>query len=363
MAKGSNYGTEAVHFCDPKTGAEIVQLTNNPTVSTNLYFENINFTQDSKSVLFMSKDGAGRDAKSNLFRCDVNGRNLIQLTDDGCGGGACLSIDGERAFFTRGTKVMSVDMESLEEEELADFDDSNGVGNLSVGGEWIFGRVQYDEGSAVVRCNADGGGETVLRRGKSVGHINASRTGNWVGWLDTAEINEYDTQTWYVMRADGSDNRRWAVQYWAHSSWVGHTDRMQGTLLPPGHGIDWCSPEDETEDDVASICKGPYFWHSGASLDAEWLVADTNWPDIGLQLIHVPSGRYQTLCLSQASNSNHPNHPHPSISPDNTKVLYNSDHTGIPQVYIVTIPEWLKDELSTGKLLARYQVGQGGRRY
>ena len=26
-----------------------------------------------------------------------------------------------------------------------------------------------------------------------------------------------------------------------------------------------------------------------ASLDAKWIVADTNWPDIGIQLIHVAS--------------------------------------------------------------------------
>lgn len=362
MAKGTNYGTEAVHFCDPQTGADIVQLTNNPTISSNLYFENINFTPDSKTVLFCSKDGSSRDAKVNLFRCDVNGRNLIQITDDGNAGSACLSIDGAKALFARGVQIISVDTETLDEEVVASFDDSKGVGNLTVGGDWIFGRATYDGESAVIRCNAQGGGEEVIRRGKSVGHVNASRTGNWVSWLDTAEVNEYDTQTWYVMRSDGSDNKRWAVQYWAHSSWVGHTDRMQGTLLPPGHGIDWCSPEDESEADVVSICKGPYFWHSGASLDGEWLVSDTNWPDIGLQLIHVPSGRYQTLCQSQASNSNHPCHPHPSISPDNSKVLFNSNRTGINQVYIASVPDWLQDELRTGKLLARYQVGQG-RRY
>jgi oligogalacturonide lyase len=358
MSKGKNYGTEGIHFVDSMTGAEIVQLTSSPSTSSNLYFENVNFTQDSKSVIFVSKRHGGRDAPNDLYRCDLDGRNLIQLTERDSAAGQCLSLDGTSAYFSDGNTVCSVDMESVEETTLATFDDAASVGNLSAGGEWIFGTATYADGTtAVVRCDSSGGGETVLRKGKKTGHINASRTGNWIAWIETAEINEYDTQTWYVMRSDGSDNRRWAIQNWAHSAWIGETDRMQGPLLPPEHAIAACSPEDESEIDAQRIASGPYFWHSGASMDGEWIVSDTNWPDVGLQLIHVPSGRFSTLCLSQATNSNHPAHPHPSFSPDGKKVLYNSDRTGINQVYIATIPEWLIDELSTGKLLARYKVG------
>ncbi len=358
MAKGKNYGTEAIHFVDSLTGAEIVQLTNNPTSSSNLYFENLNFTQDSNAVIFTSKRDAGRDAPTDLFRCDVDGKNLTQLTEDASFSGACLSIDGSEAIYTAGNEFRAVSMEHGAERTIATFDDAESVGNPSAGGSMVFGRAAYADGAtAVVRCDFAGGGETVVRRGKAVGHINASRTGNWIAWIETAETNEYDTQTWYVMRPDGSENHRWAVQNWAHSSWVGDLDRMQGTLLPPAHAINWCSPEDSNESDAVEICAGPYFWHSGASPDGEWLVSDTNWPDIGLQLIHVPSGRYQTVCLSQATNSNHPAHPHPSLSPDGTKVLYNSDRTGINQVYVATVPEWLRDELRTGELLARHKPG------
>jgi Tol biopolymer transport system component len=359
MAKGTNYGTESVQMMDPQTGAEILQLTNNPTVSSNLYFENVNFTQDSKTVLFTSKRNAGRDAPSDLYRCDVNGRNLIQLTDRDGVGGACLSYDGTHALFTVRNEVWAVDMSTYEEHMLAKFDDAVGVGNLSVGGEWIFGGSRYSDGTTgVVRCNASGGGETKLRTVGSISHVNASRSGNWLAWIDTSIVNEYDTQTWFVMRPDGSDNHRWAIQNWAHSAWIGETDRMQGTLLPPAHGIAACSAEDTSEDQAQRIVSGPYFWHSSASMDGNWVVSDTNWPDIGLQLVHVPSGRFATLCLSGGTNSNHPNHPHPAFSPDGTKVLYNSDRTGVPQVYIVVVPDWLRDELETGTLLARYKVAR-----
>lgn len=357
MAKGTNYSTESVQMTDPQTGAEIIQLTNNPTVSSNLYFENVNFTPDSKTVLFSSKSHAGRDAPNDLYRCDVNGRNLIQLTERDGVGGACLSIDGLHALFTVQNEVWAVCMATYDEQMIARFDDAVSVGNLSVGGEWIFGGSYYADGTTgVVRCNASGGNEVKLRSVGSISHVNASRSGNWLAWIDTSIINEYDSQTWYVMRPDGSENRRWAVQNWAHSAWIGESDRMQGTLLPPGHGITSCSPDDTSHDQAHVIVSGPYFWHSSASMDGEWIVCDTNWPDIGLQLVHVPTGRFATLCLSAGSNSNHPNHPHPAFSPDGTRVLYNSDRTGVPQVYVVTIPDWLKDELQTGKLLVRYRT-------
>jgi len=354
MAKGTQYGLERIEFVDPQTGADIIQLTSNPTVSSTLYFENMNFTPDSKTLIFTSRRTSKRGAPSDLYRIDVDGRNLTQLTECDNLGSAAMSLDGTRAFFGTGKELRSVDLKTCDEEVLARIEDAASVGNPTVGGKYGFARVGTKDGSRIIRVELETGETMTVREGKRIAHLNASRTGNWMAWIETAEINEYNTQTWYVMRPDGSENRRWSVQNWAHSAWVGSTDRMQGTLLPPGHAILWASPEERPG---ATIAAGPYFWHSSASLDGEWIVSDTNWPDIGLQLIHVPTGRYSTLCLSQATNSNHPAHPHPCFSPDGARVLYNSDRTGINQIYLVTIPDWLRDELRTGNLLMRHRVG------
>jgi len=355
MPKGTAYPSERSQFFDPQTGAEILQLTANPTISSNLYFENANFTPDSKSLIFWSRRTSERGAPWDLYRVDVDGKSITQLTDCDDLNGAALAPDGARAVITAGKQVRLVDLEDFSEEIIGDFSGAQSVGNPSAGGEYVFARAANTDGSSdVVRCDLCGGGETIVRRAQRVSHVNASPTGNYVAWIETAEINEYDTQTWYVMRPDGSENHRWAAQNWAHSSWVGKTDRMQGTLLPPGHGITWVAP---WEDEPDTVVTGPYFWHSGASADGEWLVADTNWPDIGLQLVHLPSGRYQTLCLSQSTNGDHPTHPHPSFSPDGRKVLYNSSRTGITQIYLATIPDYLIEELSTGQLMARHRIG------
>ncbi len=62
--------------------------------------------------------------------------------------------------------------------------------------------------------------------------------------------------------------------------------------------------------------------------------------------MHAPSDRYHLLSID-GSSSGHPErtHPHPVVSPCGTKALFNSDRTGINQVYVVEIPGSMKEEL------------------
>ena len=99
------------------------------------------------------------------------------------------------------------------------------------------------------------------------------------------------------------------------------------------------------------LVEGPYFWHAGASFDGEWIIADTNWPDRGLQLVHVPTGRYAPLCHPNSSNG-YPQwtHPHPQLSPDGKYALYGSDRTGCPQVYLAEITDEFRAHVADGRL-------------
>ncbi|MFE5320834.1 TolB family protein [Paenibacillus sp. NPDC056579] len=60
----------------------------------------------------------------------------------------------------------------------------------------------------------------------------------------------------------------------------------------------------------------------------------------------ISIGKTLLLCYPESSNS-HPqwSHPHPSFSPDGKYVVYNSDRTGTAQMYIVRIPDQLREEL------------------
>jgi len=105
------------------------------------------------------------------------------------------------------------------------------------------------------------------------------------------------------------------------------------------------------DDEPAHVCAGPYFWHSASSADGEWIVADTNWPDQGIMLVHVPSGRYAPLVRPRSVIGHaQDTHPHPSFNRDASKVIFNSNHHGLAQVHICTIPDALKQELVSGEL-------------
>ncbi|MDP6125189.1 MAG: hypothetical protein QGH20_05475 [Candidatus Latescibacteria bacterium] len=92
--------------------------------------------------------------------------------------------------------------------------------------------------------------------------------------------------------------------------------------------------------------EGPYFWHSSASIDGEWIIADTNWPNEGLVLVCVKTRRFKTL-LDPQTSAGHPQwtHPHPFLSPDRRFVAFGSDWTGVAQVYTAGVPAELYEEL------------------
>jgi len=101
-------------------------------------------------------------------------------------------------------------------------------------------------------------------------------------------------------------------------------------------------------------------WHAVCNRSGTLMVADTNFPDIGLQLFDVRdgAGKPRTLCYSRASSigehwrgafpyANGPvkvyapqhTHPHPSFSPDGRFVVYTSDISGHSQIYEVELGE------------------------
>ncbi|MEZ4681072.1 MAG: oligogalacturonate lyase family protein [Caldilineaceae bacterium] len=101
-------------------------------------------------------------------------------------------------------------------------------------------------------------------------------------------------------------------------------------------------------------------WHPVCNRQGTQMVADTNFPDIGIQLFDPCDsiGTPHTLCYPAASSmgehwagpfpyDNGPinvyapqhTHPHPSFSPDGKLVLYTSDVGGYAQLYEARIEE------------------------
>jgi hypothetical protein len=128
-----------------------------------------------------------------------------------------------------------------------------------------------------------------------------------------------------------------------HYVGLGGSDEVVTCTPHPARALEAAAPGDSQ---ARVLATGAGFWHVAADASGEWLVCDTNWPDVGLQLVHRPTGRFRTLCHTAASGG-HPQwtHAHPCLAPNADYVLFTSDRTGYAQVYLCPIPDALKEEL------------------
>lgn len=351
MARGRTYPSERIHFADARTGTPIVQLTAHPTVGFCLGYTNRCFTPDSRTMILMLQRSANRDAPLDLFRVDVDGTNLTQLTE--CEGlsGMVLSRDGTGVFVWRDNGLWRVDMNTFEETELAHLDAPFPLVSAAVSpdGRWYVASTSAGEDGRVqlARFSTDGSEEP---------HVCAPYA--WWAGIHSADPGGSGLSAYFyrdgckehhLLGMDFEDLGVFTTTHdFAHSTWLGSTGRIQGCGLPPDRGLYTIGLGEEVP---VKVTTGPYFWHSCSSEDGEWIVADTNWPERGVYLVHVASGRYAPLCHPGSAVGSHQyTHPHPQFSPDGRYVLYNSDRTGITHPYLAEIGDGLRAHIRDGAL-------------
>ena len=158
--------------------------------------------------------------------------------------------------------------------------------------------------------------------------------------------------TLYVIDQDGKNERALPIgkphtpPVTGHECWIGKTGRV---LLTTERGrIITAAPGDAA---ATLIADGLPFIHISASPDGRFFVVD----DIKTSRLHLgclATKRVLPFCDTGASSgSPQYTHTHPYITPGNRHMIFNSDRTGICQVYSARIPkEFLakleaKDEL------------------
>ena len=341
MAKGTVYPSERGIWRDPRSGLRIIRLTHSACISTNLYFEFCSFSPDDRYVVILSQRYAGRDAPWDVMRARTDGTELVQMTDtDTLGGAVVVSTRQGCIFYRADHELRRMDIASLEETVVAETPgklDPELVtrGSVDRAGTVYFGNMIDDDGMSVMFLLDLTTGESVpLHEAGRHGHIDCDPSGKTVAFC---AWRQGETPGHYLIDADGQNLRPYPFNQFAHNTWFGESGTLQGTLLPPGRAI---VTHTEGDEEPTVLTSGRYYWHSGASLDAQWIVADTNWPAQGLYLLHVPTRNVAYVCDPKASCS-HPQwtHPHPALSANMKYVVYNSDMTGIGQVYLTEFTE------------------------
>lgn len=352
---------EFIPFKDKKTGARIIQLTSFPTINVHPYFHCNSFTPDSETLIFYSLSEVRRSSGFDVFRVNINGKGLIQLTEGGKAGRAVLSNNGKFVYYYFKGELRQVNMENSKDEKVAFIPQvvdcesgSMNIGSISMSikdDQIILGGQLEDGTYGILSYHTDGSEAGMLYKSCcEMNHVQLDLVDSKdiIFWTPEAKGKPYNI---LHMKADGSSAPRVlyrdefnGVPSAGHFMWLGKNKEVISNLLPAHWAIirrklDGSRPQ--------VIAEEVHFWHAASSLDGKWIVSDTVGPDIGLQLINVKTGRFATICHSNSSNAYpHWTHPHPAFSPDGKMVVYNSDRTGLPQVYLVKIPEKLFEELA-----------------
>ncbi|MBI5095413.1 MAG: PD40 domain-containing protein [Candidatus Hydrogenedentes bacterium] len=348
MAKGQKYQIERIQCTDARSGVRFLQLTSFPVISWPLpyFYANLTngFTSDSRTIVFCSLRSCQRDASFDLFRVDVDGDNLIQLTDRSHLGAIVLAGNRRVVYFFDAGALWSVHLDTFAEVEVARADvglQQWSWGYLSPDERWYFAKAVNKSGEpALIRIATDGSGSKVIHTGDDWNVHSVDPRGEALFVL----APELDGRGLVLVDYDGAIVGHYGKSdRFAHSSPLGVSGIFQGCSTMPDRAIITLGPN---QGEPRALVEGPYFWHSSATLDGQWIVADTNWPNDGLQLVCVKTRRFGEL-FHPGNSAGHPQttHAHPQFSPDGRYVLFNSDRTGIAQMYLAEIPREFRNSL------------------
>jgi len=367
------FASERIQRIDPRTGVKVIQLTAYPAPAAHFLYDWPSITPDNRRVLLFCQRAAMRDAPWDIFRVDADGLNLFQLSERGermeAGGyygrpTARLTLDGKTVYCVWGHTLCAVDVETGAVQELCSLEKHCPKGgaihnlHISANGERLF-IIHSGGAGGAIRVDLDTGETAEVRVD---GHLFACDptgprlvvTKGTVEWGTVTRedgsrevINAGELRAKWITDEDGNDIEYFCPEMYAHATLLGRHVALQACGKPPNKCI-WLV---EKGRDPRKLVEGPYFWHSGASWDGEWIAADTNWPDHGLQLIHVPSGHFAALCHPGASQEHYEfGHPHPCLSQDGSLCVFRSDRTGVPQIYIAHISEEFRERVIAGEL-------------
>lgn len=371
MSKGALFASEHREFRDAATGARVHQLTAHASINHATYFLQSSFTPDGETLIFVSyRDGNA----AQLFEISPFPRGPIRQLTAGPVAihpfSPAIHPEGSRIFFVRAGGIWVLDRVTLNEHCLAEFPGAQlGECSLGAGAQWLTAAAKRGSESGIVVGRADGTGWRFHPFPRTVIHPQFHPTEpEWI------EFAGDPAPRMHRIRRGGTGleclYEHANDEFVVHETFLGHTGDLVYTVWP--HRL--CRMNWQTRE-RATICEFNA-WHITPNRAGTQVLCDTNHPDRGLHLIDVATGAQRLLCLSEASSGGSQwktsryalaedfaaarsaaktsalswmevstdtvygpqwTHPHPSFSPDETKVVFASDRSGHPQVYVVEI--------------------------
>jgi len=362
MPRGAIFPSEARIFHDSDTGTRIRQITDQPSIHHHPFFLVSAYDDAMERLFFVSH----RHGHPEIFAEIRSTGELQQITDRPDLGEWSIypSHCGNYVYYAAGNGAFRVNVNTFEEEMLLDLSGyimrEEGMVGAAMGTTALSFCDQYwairvsSGGKAMLFVVNTGTGEAdmILERD----HIS-----HMMFCPDDSDLLFYagplTDRVWCIKR-DGSDNRRLYER--KPDEWITHESWIPGTRELAF--VDWPKGVRAVSVDTGEIRQVTTFnaWHAICNRTGTKMVADTNFPDIGIQIFDPRDGvgKPITLCHPEASSvgehwrgpfpyANGPikvyapqhTHPHSSFSPDSTRVVFTSDRTGYAQVYEAVLSE------------------------
>ena len=355
-----------------ESGAKVIQLTSAALIHTHIYPEAPIFTPDSRYFIYNRFEAL--DGPNSFWLCDVQTHRLQRLTepDEEAVTGPVMAPHGEWMVYlhVRTPTELALKRLDLHTRErtvvavLTGYRRPYPLGTISRDGRWYVTGVWLPDGEfGLVRVDLQDGTHKVIHQDPEILNphmqfepgqgrdllVQYNRGGHLDEAGNIVRLVGDQGATFYIIDYEGQNRRDLAIgkphsaPVQGHQCWIGSTGRILSTLS----GI--------TEENLVSIgagdekpvvvASGAYFWHPNASRDGRWFVSDVS-PTGEIMVGSIKTGRYRLLCQSESSGGRPPEtHPHPRFTPQKPKVVFNSDRSGLAQIYMVEIPEGLLEEL------------------
>ena len=279
-----------------------------------------------------------------------------------------LSPRGNELIFTRQGALWALSRHNLEERLIADFEGASvGEASISADGEWLTAAMKRDGQNGLAVARVDGSGGHFIPYPRTVIHPQFHPLEpEWI------EFAGDPAPRMHRMRRDGTGleclYEHANDEFVVHETFLGHTGDLVFTVWPNKLcRMDWTTRE------ITTICDFNA-WHIAPDARGTRVLCDTNHPDLGIHIIDVATGQREFVCESGATNQGSQwktsryalaedfaaarsaaksggtlswmeastdtvygpqwTHPHPSWSPDEDRIAFGSDRTGVTQVYV-----------------------------
>ena len=127
---GREYKSELSRYADPKTGREVIQLTNQ-FENYHLYFTDNSFSLGDKEIYFLSSRPTGEPLKFNFFKMDLATGLITQITDEpeGILGGQTKTPDSEYLVYITGNRLRKLHIPTGKAETIYEEKDGMSMGS------------------------------------------------------------------------------------------------------------------------------------------------------------------------------------------------------------------------------------------